>query len=252
MEGKTACLFVVLLWLRPETRRDKSILQTNVSRLTAIYDITISCHYLARYFGAFDHATVQAFFESFERWELEMVTADFSAISLTPNKSLPDALAPLFYRVASNWTIFTDPNAFSILRQLALSGYVGDWPKDHLAPGLFILLMDSNDKIREWAQSHAASYAVTPMPNGKFTGAYVNALEVIGRAMQMPKDSLSTHLAAQSPELAPFSFTPDLLQLWIGFQLFLRFVPIERLKSSHQQISLRRIVLGHLHDNGPR
>jgi len=181
-----------------------------------------------------------------------MVTADLSTISLTPNNSLPDVLAPLFYRMASNWTIFTDPNAFSILRQLALSGYVGDWPKDHPAPGLFILLMDSNDKIREWAQSHARYYAVTPMPNDKFTGAYINALEVIGRAMQMPKDTSATHLAAQSPELAPFSFTPGLLQLWIGFRLFLRFVPIERLKASHQQISLWRIVLGHLHDNGPR
>lgn len=203
------------------------------------------------YFGAFEHATVQAFFESFEGWELKMVTADLSAISLTSSKGLPNALAPLFYRIASNWTIFTDPNAFSILRQLALSGYAGDWPKDYLAPGLFILLMDSNDKIRQWAQNHAARY-FTPMPNGKFTGAYINVLEVIGRAMQMPKDSLATHLVAQSPELAPFSFTPDLLQLSTGFRLFLRFVPIERLKSSHQQISLWRIVSGHLHDNGPQ
>lgn len=211
--------------------------------------LPMSCHALARYFGAFDHATLQAFFKGFERWELQMVTADLSTISLTPNVSLPDALAPLFYRMASNWTIFTDPNAFSFLRQLALSGYVGGWPKDYLAPGLFILLMDSNDKIREWAQSHA-DYAVTPMPNSKFTGAYINALEVIGRAMQMPKDSFATHLAAQSPELDPFSFTPSLLQLWIGFRLFLHFVPIEKLKSS--QISLWRIVLGHLHDNGPR
>jgi senataxin len=208
---------------------------------------------VSRYFGAFGSDVLRDFYDSFEQWELESVALDLAKANMfdqpsSSSRTLSDVPSAVVYRMVSNWTVFKDPRIQSIIHALPPVKPLLGWPTDPMPPGIFILLMHDNPKIREWAYSQTLKCDVVPMPNDQFVGSYIKAIEGIGRALT----STST---TQRPlvEDSALSFASDLNELWHGLFYVLRHTPIEAVKSNAQQnVDLRRIVIGHVHDTGPR
>ncbi|KAF8073606.1 SEN1 N terminal-domain-containing protein [Lyophyllum atratum] len=200
------------------------------------------------YFGAYDEHVLNAFYQTLETWELDMVLQDLTKATLLgqPANSVQQTLsaAPpaVAYRMVSNWTIFKDSRILSVIHEYPPTGPFPIWPKDPLPPGMLVLLMDDKPNVRRWAEAHAAKCAVVPMSNDHFVGSYLDAVEIIGRHLTDP--ALNANL--------PFSFALDPSDLWSGFRTVLRHIPIEALGSTTREYSdLRGIVARHLYDTGP-
>lgn len=161
----------------------------------------------------------------------------------TTTRPLSNIHPAVVYRMVSNWTIFKDARVFSAIHKNPPINYLPTWPRDPLPPGMFLLLMNSNPTVRQWAEAHAAKCTIVPMSNDEFVGPYIDVIEIIGRHLTDP--FLNSSL--------PFEFATNPIDLWSGFRVALRQIPIDALGSNTRQYSdFRRIVTKHLHDTGPR
>ncbi|GLB38538.1 putative SEN1 N terminal [Lyophyllum shimeji] len=200
------------------------------------------------YFGAYPDDVLDAFYQTFETWELDEVLEDLAKACLigpsaeSTQRTLSDAPPAVVYRMVSNWTIFKDPRIMSVIHNRPPTGPISTWPKDPIPPGMLILLLDANADVRRWAEAHISKCSVVPMSNEHFLGAYLDAVEVIGRHLTDP--GLNANL--------PFTFAMDPSDLWSGFRTVLRQIPVDALGSTTRQCSdLRGIVARHLYDTGP-
>ncbi|RDB14553.1 putative ATP-dependent helicase C29A10.10c [Hypsizygus marmoreus] len=197
------------------------------------------------YFGAYQDHVLSAFYQTFDAWELQLVLQDLTKANLLNQPStaragtLSDTLA---YRMVSNWAIFKDPTVLSVIHTYPPTKLFVTWPTDPLPPGMLILLMDDMADVRRWAEIHASKCTVIPMSQDLFIGAYLDSVDTIGRQLTDP--ALNSSL--------PFSFAKDPSDLWSGFRLVLRLIPVDALGSRTRQYSdLRGIVARHLYDTGP-
>ncbi|KAG6820177.1 hypothetical protein H0H93_004308 [Arthromyces matolae] len=200
------------------------------------------------YFGAYQDHVLSAFYETMGTWELQTVLEDLTKAGLwgdsaqSNQRTLADVEPAVSFRMVSNWTVFRDSRIQTIFKNRPPPGVLETWPRDPLPPGMLILLMDEKVEVRRWAESHASRTTVVPISNDDFTGVYLDVIEVIGR-----------HLTDQSLDAnQSFSFTTNLLDLWSGFRLVLRQIPIDILCSPPRPYcDFRGIVARHLYDTGP-
>jgi senataxin len=180
-----------------------------------------------------------------------MVTQDLTNAKLLDQlstKTLLDIHPATVYRMVCNWTIFSDPGILSVINSSLSTTSLPGWPRDPLPSGMFVLLLSDNLSVRQWAVNQALKCTTVPMSNDLFVGSYLQAIEVVGRAM-----TLSETTRSADPSLCHFSLARDPCDLWSGFSVVLRHIPVDALASDAQQpVSFRRIVTGHLHDTGPR
>lgn len=220
-----------------------------------VFSFDISYQPLRSYFGAFSEDILSGFFQSFEEWELTSVLDDLGQAGLHPVDSaahnLVDVPPALVYRMVSNWKIFTDPRILIIIRTYTPPGPLETWPLDPLPPGMFVLLMDASANVRQWAKSHASRCQVIPMSSESFIGSYHLALGAIAEALEQEfPPSMSGGIADWSLTIY-FALLP--VDLWAGFLSVLRLIPINpQTAGSPQNVTIRRIVTGHLHDVGSR
>ena len=226
---------------------------------------------LLRYFGAFSDEVLKGFYNSFNEWELNMVISALSRVGITSNVSnnplqlsLSNAPSPIVYRMVCNLQILRDPRILSIIRACPPSDLLPGWPTDPPPAGMLILLVDHHVRVRQWAKNQISKCKMVPVPKEKFVGPYAIAIDVIAHAVSA---GTRTNALSNSATAAvtfnnsvnttglfnAFSYATDPVDLWSGFCAFLRLIPPELLTSStHLNIDLRRLVTGHLHDNGPR
>jgi senataxin len=163
-------------------------------------------------------------------------------------KTLSDLHPAVVYRMVCNWTIFSDPRILSAIYASSLNKPLPGWPGDPLPLGMFVLLLSDNPNVRQWAGSQALRCTIVPMSSELFVGPYLQAIEVVARAL-----TLSGTSRMPDPALFPFSFARDPCHLWSGFSAVLRHIPVDALASdTRQHVDFRRIITGHLHDTGPR
>ncbi|KAF7365221.1 hypothetical protein MVEN_00393700 [Mycena venus] len=185
----------------------------------------------SRYFGAFTTDILAGFYQSFEAWELSTILEDISGWTLS------SASPGIGYRIVSNLTILQDPRIMSIIHTDPPTAPIDDWPADPIPPGLLILLMDEEPRVRKWAEKQASRSRVIPIPKEKFSPSHVEALGAVIKALDPVAISET-----------PFSFSRDPHLLWSGFWTILQGLPVEYLQTG----IIYRAVKGHLHDTGPR
>ncbi|KAF5382581.1 hypothetical protein D9615_002787 [Tricholomella constricta] len=200
------------------------------------------------YFGAYADHTLNAFYQTLEIWELDMVLQDLTKANLvgqsaeSRQRTLSDVPQAVVYRMVSNWTIFKDARIISVIHDRPPTGPLLSWPKDTLPSGMLLLLMDEKAGVRQWAQAQASNCSAGPMADDHFIGSYLDAIETIGRQLTDP--TLNAH--------STFSFAQDPSDLWPGFRIAVRQIPANALGSRIRQYSdLRGIVTRHLYDTGP-
>lgn len=203
----------------------------------------------ARYFGAYVDEILTQFYKEMEAWELGIVLEDLKNAGLwgdsaeSNQRTLADAGSAIVYRMVYNWTIFKDATIQAIIKDRPPSGLLQDWPKDPLPPGMLVLLMHDKAQVRRWAEAHASQCTVVPMSSDDYTGVYLDAVETIGR--HLTDQSLNADLSS--------TFATNPSDLWSGFRITLRHIPLDALSSPSRQYSdFRGIVTRHLYDTGAR
>ncbi|KAG6910679.1 hypothetical protein DXG01_008723 [Tephrocybe rancida] len=198
------------------------------------------------YFGAYEAHTLNAFFQTMESWELVTVIDDLTKAGLLGSrqlgqKTLADVDSAVAYRMMSNWTVFKDPRIQSVINDRPPPEPLPRWPKDPLPPGMLILLMHDKADVRRWAEAHASQCTAVPMPEDDFIGVYLDVVEIIGR-----------HLTDQALDInLSLSFATKPSDLWAGFRIALRQLPVNALGSTSRQYSdFRGIIARHLYDTG--
>lgn len=208
-----------------------------------------------RFLAAFNKPTLDAFFSEFNKWELQEVWNDLERIEQAA--ALPD-VQPIrsvnlpigtTYRLVTNWTIFQDPRVLSFLQKGILSLHAVDLANYPIPPGILVLLLADNSHLRTWAVTQASkSMMIKPE---LFIGAYVEAVETVLHVLSTYDATHSTP-SVGPPLMAHLPFAP-LSELWSGFNKLLRFIPPEWLKKpTGTPLLIKRIVLGHLQDEGSR
>lgn len=199
---------------------------------------------------------MDAFFAEFNKWELREIWNDLERSNQSdavPGIGQPRSVdIPLGtrYRLVTNWTIFQDPRILSFLQKSVLtvaSESLADYP---VPPGILILLFADNTQLRTWADAQASMSAMISLE--LFKGAYTEATEVILRVMNTSHAAMQAIPSAGSSIMDHLKFAP-LPILWSAFNRFLRLIPLEWLRyTTGLPLSLRRTVLEHLRDEGPR
>lgn len=169
---------------------------------------------------------------------------DKRLISTSKSSSTLNDIPPaVLCHVFTNLDVLLDPEILKVVRStipttssllLPVDPYPPAYP-----PGLLLLAFDENQNSRTWARSRLR--AASQLTNDQLAGHYLKVLE-----------SITALLSDQLPPLS-FSFSKDQIVLWSGFGPMLRSIPSEYYATAHgRRLEFTRIVLGHVHDNGPR
>jgi senataxin len=157
----------------------------------------------------------------------------------TSSSTLSDIPPAVLCHVFTNLDVLLDPEILKTVRSTIPSSSSLMLPVDPYPPGLLLLAFDEDQSSRTWARSHLR--VASQLAKDQLTGHYLKVLE-----------SVVAVLSDQPPSLS-FSFSKDQAVLWSGFGLMLRSIPSEYYATAHaRRIEFNRIVLGHVHDIGPR
>ena len=153
----------------------------------------------------------------------------------------------------SNLKILQDARVLNVLQECVPTRAFSEWPDDIPPVGLLLLLMHTEEKVRDWARVQLATYKDAPMKSEEFLPMYIEALEKATKIIGLFDAQLLKVDRSSDTFKDPFPFSRDPSQLWLGYSSFLRFVPPERLRSSEMfRLDVRRIVISHLSDPGIR
>lgn len=195
-----------------------------------------------RYFGAFTDQVVQVFWKSFEDWELGIILSNVDSAGTSGNPTLELASPATIYRIVCDPRMLKQPKIHIALCALASSTRKLELPTEPPAVGLFYLCMDENSAVRDWARTQLKLTKRLPIPSSEFNSRYTDAIEELVKPLN--QDGLS------NPSTLFFGESSI---VWSGLLEILRFVPDEFLRSSHAcNVDFRHVVVGHLHDSGPR
>lgn len=199
---------------------------------------------MLRFFGAFGEDTQAAFWVDFGKWELGLVKAGLQEAKLTESststRTLNDAPQALVYHILTNIDILLNPDVLPIVRNFTPLTSTVSLPVDPPPPGMLLLSLDDNENTRMWARAHLR--ASKGIAEDQLIGPYLQVLEIILNAVSVNRGSS-----------VPPSLSTDLAVLWSGVALVLRLLPSAYFGTAKaRQLEIHRIVLGHLHDHGPR
>jgi senataxin len=156
----------------------------------------------------------------------------------TSSSTLNDIPPAVLCHVLTNLDVFLDPEILKVVRSTIPASSI-TVPVDPYPPGLLLLVFSEDQKARTWARSHLR--VASQLAKDQLAGHYLKAFE-----------SVVAVLSDKIPPLS-FPFSKDQSVLWSGFGLMLRSIPPEYYATVHgRRLEFNRIVLGHVHDNGPR
>lgn len=160
--------------------------------------------------------------------------------SSTSNRNLNDAPQGLIHHIFTNIDVLLNPEILPIVRAFTPSTTTVSLPTDPPLPGILLLSFDDDENSRIWARNHLR--ASKGISKDQLIGPYLQALETINSA-----------ISANHGSPVPPSFSTDLTVLWSGVALVLRLLPSEYFSTAKaRQLEIHRVVLGRLHDHGPR
>jgi senataxin len=177
--------------------------------------------------------------------------------SASPN-SLSDAPPAVVYHMVSSWAVTKDSRILSFFHSHPPSEPFLSWPTDPPPPGLFLLIIDDHEDVRKWAKAQVLTTKVEPILFDNFTTPYIDALgEVVSSlarngssAVVLPPFIIDTPSGHSGTNLPPSEYSSV---LWSSFCYIIRLIPPRILTSSPDyKPDIRRIVVSHLHDTGPR
>jgi len=108
--------------------------------------------------------------------------------------------------------------------------------------------MDESPDVRQWAKAQVIKSTQVPMLESQFVAGHELALQAVISAVSLSRKGE----VVVTDSTSPYFFSSDPTQLWSGFSQILRHVPTEVLAKPSQGMDCKRIVMGHLHDVGPR
>jgi senataxin len=210
------------------------------------------------YLAAFQKESLKEFFVAFEKWELEEVLKDIDPVSSVSGDYLEQSQKSdtMLYRMLFNWTLFCNAQVLAYLESHIPADLPNSWANLPLPPGILVLLVARNTEVRTWASSYALG---TQLLEPKlFIGSYLKALGVVHSVLQLPQSETSQPSLISSTAARPSSEIPPLKyakasEFWPGFNIILRVIPPNYLKSNcPQPLVLRRDIFSHLRDNDSR
>lgn len=198
------------------------------------------------------------FFTQFEAWELQKIVQDINLAETASNSSSNEPTASLpsgtLYRLVSNWNVFCDSRVTSYLQTHIPPSPVFGWPENPLPPGMLVLLIADDAKLRIWAKNYASRSKL--IPKDLLSKSYIEALELVISALETSSRPLSEQDVIPDQAMPPplkhirLAQTSD---LWSGIYTIMRLLPPEWLNSNlGNPPKLRRITLSHLQDPAPR
>lgn len=212
-----------------------------------------------RYFGAFSDDILRRFYGSFDDWALELVKGDLASAGIggVPRsgssawRHVPPAI---IYHAVSNLRILKDPDVLALVRS---QPSVSSWPTDVPPAGLFILMFDEAQDVRQWAKSFVTACSEIPMAEDHFVTGHEVALRTVFNLIAKTvnqRNPVVLHIASveEAFPVDPFSLTSDPNEIWAGFCQVLRQIPTQTILRPYGGVDCRRVVTGHLHDAGPR
>ncbi|KAK0487479.1 SEN1 N terminal-domain-containing protein [Armillaria novae-zelandiae] len=208
------------------------------------------------YLAAFSEEIRAAFFSKFEQWELESVLESLSAVGLTAEptaspQSLSSVPVGVVYRIVSNLAIFQDERILAIINDRTPEEPLNGWPSDPYPPGMFILLMHRDLRVRHWAKAQFARCSQIPLSNESFGEPYHHVLNILAHIFSDNLDS-GPGMSSKAPPALLAALSSDNSTLWEAFSCILRLIPPdELLYVTSQNIDMRRLVVRHLSDPGP-
>lgn len=206
------------------------------------------------------------FYANFHEWELKTVIEALGRAGLSsdvaqsdPKLSLSRVPSAVLYRIVCNLRIMQDEKIMSILHEYAPPDRLTGWPTDPPPAGILVLLMDKDAELRRWTKNQIDLCKVVPIPKDQFFGGYTAVIDAVAHAVStdITKSGEITARSGFSLVKSDHStgshFATDPVNLWAGFCDFIRLIPPDWLVASGQRsIDLRRLVIGHMHDVGPR
>lgn len=184
-----------------------------------------------------------------------LASAGISGAARNNSSALRGVPPGIIYHSVSNLRILQDPDVLGLVRSRPS---VSSWPTDVPPPGLFILMFDDSQAVRQWAKSYVTTCSEVPMAVDHFVTGHEVALRTIFSIIaKTPNQQNSSilHIPSMQGETFPvtsFSLTSDPNEIWVGFCQVLRQIPTEAFLRSYGGADCRRVITGHLHDTGPR
>lgn len=177
-----------------------------------------------------------------------------------PTLSLSKAPPAVLYRAVCNLRLLQDEQILGILRAHTPSEPVAGWPNSPPPAGILLLLMTENENVRRWAKAQVAKFTHAVMAKEQFTNGYVAIIQAVAHSISADAagfteilGALGTASLVPTKEHLGFPFSKSPVDLWAGIYDFISFVPPARLVAGGpRDVDLRRLVIGHLHDVGPR
>lgn len=211
-----------------------------------------------RYFGAFSDDVLQKFYKSYDDWELKFVKDGLASAGISGNSrnnlSAFRTVQPgVIYHAVSNLHVLRDPDILALIRSRPS---VASWPTDVPPPGLFILMFDESQDVRQWSRSFATACSEIPMAECHFVTGHELALRTVFSLIAKTTNQhnlVALHTPLVEADIG-FSFpsTLDPSEIWVGFCQVLRQIPTEVILRLYDGVNCRRVVTGHLHHVGPR
>ncbi|EJC98117.1 uncharacterized protein FOMMEDRAFT_97735 [Fomitiporia mediterranea MF3/22] len=207
------------------------------------------------YFGAFSDTILSGFWHSFEEFEVKTIVEALTEAGITPesDKSLADISSPVLYHILSKPSALGHPFILGVISSQPFLPRSIDWPIDPPPPAYFLLIVYNDVDIRNWALDHVSK--AEPIAKEYFDYRHYRhelALRLLSKRLNTDtglNDSIATQTLTQTARNIekefPFAQSPSLI--WAGFASVLRLLPME----VYEKFALHRIIMGHLHDNGP-
>ena len=217
--------------------------------------LVVTCLSPPRYFGAFNDAILNNFYDSFHKYLTESVVQLLAekGFLVQPSasdagRSLADAPPALTFLMTTYLHMLQDPRIVTLLHTYCPRSSIKSWPTDIPPTGILTLLFDDTTEVRAWAQKQCALCEVAPIPMENFLAAHISVLK-----------SVADSIASSRPLSDCFGneyklpWLQDHSAIWTSFTTLLRFVPIELFRSSRSfDLDVRHIIVGHLHDTEKR
>jgi senataxin len=154
----------------------------------------------------------------------------------------------------SNWNVFCDSRVTSYLQSHVPPSPVPGWPENPLPPGLLVLLIADDAKLRIWAKDYASRSKL--IPKDLLSKSYIEALELVVSALDISSRPFSEEdaiLDQAMPSPLKHIQLAETSDLWSGIYTIMRLLPPEWLNSNlGNPLKLRRVTLSHLQDPAPR
>ncbi|KAA1469989.1 hypothetical protein DENSPDRAFT_797113 [Dentipellis sp. KUC8613] len=214
------------------------------------------------YMGAFEPPTIASFMEAFDEWELKMVLDSLSRSHIVPtppgapppSRSLVDAPPAVVFHIVANVHVLKNSGIQSILQAYTPSTAISAWPSEPVPPGILLLLLHQDQRIRQWARLHVARCRTAPMAMEKFVDTYPLVSDIMMHVVSQAGGNPATSGGPPTTfPLQTFAFSQKPAVLWSGFVTAFRMFPTEMLKPRQGTgFNLAHFVVGHLHDTGPQ